>query len=521
MSSEPEVKGFSDKEIVNCPQPTIILRARGLSKSFPGVHAVENVSLEVYRGEINGLVGKNGAGKSTLVRLLMGLQRADGGTVEIGGRCYEAMTPDEALEAGIAYVPQQVSMIDSLTVAENILAGNLPAGKFGFINWKEVKQEAKRRLQKLSLEIDVRQRVDGLNITEQTMLAIAKALFSRAKLIILDEPTAALPKVDIQRMFSFIRSMKQQGVGFIYISHHLEEIFEICDRVSVLRDGQMVGNHRVAEINQTQLIQMMVGQSVSEFSRANNPISKEVVLSIENLVRRGHYEKINMSIRKGEVVGLTGLKGSGSEALAAGLFGLEYLGRGTVKLNGKAFIARTPRQALGQRLAYLPADRHRFGIVGLRSVKENITYSILKRLVRLFMIINDRRETELVSSFIKDLGIVTHSIEQKVGLLSGGNQQKVVFSKLVATKPSLLILHEPTQGIDVDAKTDIFRVIDDLSSQGVATLLISNEVRELSVICDRILVMCEGKITYQFIKGDAEAIPENILLAIEGSYEPG
>lgn len=492
-----------------------ILQMNNISKAFPGVQALRQVDLSILPGEIHGLVGKNGAGKTTLMAVLMGLQEPNGGLIKIDGAEYTSMTPKEALDAGIAYVPQHVAMMDSLTVAENILAGELPKNKIGLVDWKKVNQEAEERLEKLNLPLDVTKKVEGLSVAEQTMLAIAKALFGDAKLIILDEPTASLSRADINRLFDFVKSLKEKGASFIYISHHLEEVFEICDRVTVLRDGRVVGTENVVDINIPRLIVMMVGEDVEDYSREST-CTDEVVFLLKNLARRGYYEGINLDVRKGEILGLTGLQGCGTEQLGKGLFGLEYRGIGEVKIHGEEFTAKQPIDSFNQGLAYLPQDRYRFGLVGVRPVRENVTYPILDRLVRLINLVNRHEEKKIVDKYIEGLEIITPNQEQPVRLLSGGNQQKVVFAKLATTRPTVLILHEPTQGVDVRAKMDIFRIIDELAAQGVAVIIISTEIRELIGICDRILVMNNGRITEEFKKGEKKTTPENILDAIEG-----
>ena len=326
------------------------------------------------------------------------------------------------------------------------------------------------------------------------MLAIAKALFGNAKLIILDEPTAPLSRAEINRLFDFVKSLKDKGASFIYISHHLEEVFEICDRVTVLRDGRYIGTEKVSEIDIPRLIMMMVGEDVQDYSREST-CTDEVVFVLENLARRGYYEDINLELRKGEVIGISGLQGCGSEQLGKGLFGLEYRGIGKVKIHGEDFTAKQPNDSFNQGLAYLPQDRYRYGLVGVRPLRENVTYPILSRLVQLINLINRPEEKKIVGEFIEGLEIITPNQDQPVRLLSGGNQQKVVFAKLATTRPTVLILHEPTQGVDVRAKMDIFRIIDEMASQGVAAIIISTEVRELIGVCDRIIVMNNGRIT--------------------------
>lgn len=496
---------------------TSVLEMHAITKSFPGVQALTDVALTVAAGEIHGLIGKNGAGKSTLMAILMGIQQADTGTITIQGQSFTTLTPAAALAAGVAYVPQRINMMTALTVAENILAGDMPVNRLGFVQWRTVYREAAERLTKLGLDLDVYARVEGLSVAEQTMLAIAKALFSNARLIILDEPTAALPRPDIDRLFAFVRSLKAQGVAFIYISHHLEEVFELCDRVTVLRNGRRVETCPVEQLDIPGLIRLMVGEAVDEFTRSHTQAQVgKSVLRVNKLVRRGHYEDITFTLHAGEVIGLAGLEGCGASTLAKGLFGLQPRGTGDVQVNGQPFTAATPADAFDQGVAYLPQDRYQLGIVGARPVRENVTYAMLDRLSQRLGLINQREERRLVGEYIQRLGIVTPGQEQAVSLLSGGNQQKVVFAKLASTQPKVLILHEPTQGVDVQAKVDIYRIISELSSQGVGILIISSEVRELIGVCDSILVMYRGRITDKFVMGDARATPENILIAIEG-----
>ncbi len=501
--------------------PATVVSLRGVSKSFPGVNALSDVDLDVHQGEVHGLVGKNGAGKSTLVRVLMGLHEPDSGSLEINGHRFSRITANEALAAGVAYVPQHVSMMDSLSVAENILAGEMPVGGLGLVDWEQVYAQAADRLGKLGLDLDVRKNVEGISVAEQTMLAIAQALFRRAKLIILDEPTASLPRIDIDRLFILIRSLKSQGVAIVFISHHLEEVFEICDRVTVLRDGRQIGTWPLSELDLARLTKVIVGENIHEYVRAVRERASDMAMQISGLTLGGFYEDVSIDIAKGEIVSVCGLQGSGAEALGERLFGLERRGIGAVRVGGKEYTARNPKEAFAQGVALLPQDRYRFGIVGLRPIRENITYSILDQLTGFLSLLKSVKERQLVKDFIEKLGIVTPSQNQSVRLLSGGNQQKVVFAKLACTRPRVLILHDPTQGIDVRAKLDIYRVIDDLSAQGIAILIISTEVRELVGVCDRILVMYEGRITKEFKRGDADTTPSNILLAIEGGHNAG
>ncbi len=492
-----------------------LLEMRAISKSYPGVQALEAADFSVRRGEIHGLVGKNGAGKSTLMGVLMGIRAADSGTVAIDGETLRQASPQTMLDAGVSYLPQHINLLNTLTVAENILVGKLPKNRFGLVDWKAVNEDSQARLSRLGLKLDVRQAVEGLSVAERTMLAIAKALFAKARLIILDEPTAALTRVDIDLLFSFVRAQQEQGAAFIYISHHLEEVFEICDRVTVMRDGRIVGTREIDDIDVPALIHMMVGGGVQEYER-ESAARDEIVFEARNLSRRGAYEHVNLALRKGEVVGISGLQGSGVDELAQGLFGLERLGVGEVLVGGAPYRPDSPKAAFEAGVAYLPQDRHRYGLIQLRSVRENVTYSVLDRLVGRLGVLLRKDEQAITEEYIDKLGIVTPGPEQRALLLSGGNQQKVVFAKLAATQPAVLILHEPTQGVDVQAKVDIFNIINDLSAQGVATMIISSEVRELIGLCDRILVMVEGRVTHEFSRAADDMKPQDILLAIEG-----
>ena len=494
-----------------------VVEIDGISKQFPGVQALSDVHFQIEKGEIHGLVGKNGAGKSTLMSILMGLIHPNSGFIKIGDKKFENLNSQLAMEMGIAYVPQRIHTMSSLSIAENILAGDMPTDKLGFILWKEVYKDAKERLDRLNLDLDVYKNVEGLTVAEKTMLAISKALFSNAKLVILDEPTSALPRPEINRLFDFIKQMKSKGVSFIYISHHLEEVFEICDSVTVLKNGEVVITKKVDKLTPQELTTLLVGEDIKDYERTKKKNGKSnPMLELHGVTRRGHYEDIDLSILEGEVIGMVGLEGCGAASLGKGLFGLERLGIGEVVLDNRKFLGGSPKQAFRQGLAYLPQDRYLLGIVGIRTLKENITYSILDQLRNLLNVINEKRENKIVNSFIDKLGIVTPSPNQIIGFLSGGNQQKAIFAKLAATKPKVLILHEPTQGIDVQAKIDIYKIIDDLSQAGVSILIISNEILELIGVCDRIVVMFDGKIHKIFSTSDGNTTPEVILQELEG-----
>jgi ABC-type sugar transport system ATPase subunit len=495
---------------------TYVVEMRDIVKTFPGVRALDHVEFRLRAGEIHSLVGKNGAGKSTLMNILTGIYQPDHGQIWVGGERVDNMTTGLAKRAGIAYVHQHSQLIPALSVAENIFCGSLPIGGAGFVDWRGTYREAGERLARVGLEIDPKRRVEGLSVAEQQMIEIANAMFAEARVIILDEATAPLPKNEVEMLFSFVRRQRDRGVAFIYISHYLEEVFELCDTVTVLRDGQLVGDYQVSALDMPELIRLISGARLERFKRERLELDGNPVLEIKELTRPDAYHNVSLTLKAGEIVGLTGLEGCGKAMLARGLFGLEPLGEGQVLLGGESYAAEMPDQALDRGVAYLPRDRHRLGIVGIRSVGENITLPILGKLVNAIGLLKMRLERAHTERFVDALGIITPGLQQPVQFLSGGNQQKVVFAKLAGTEPKVLLLDEPTQGVDVQAKIEIMRIVDEMSRQGVAVAFISEEIRELLDVCDRILVMYDGQITSEFKVGDADATVENILHAVEG-----
>jgi ABC-type sugar transport system ATPase subunit len=496
-----------------------VVEMRDIVKRFPGVLALDRVDFAVLPGEIHALVGKNGAGKSTLMHILTGIYPADAGEIRIGGALVDGMTTARAREAGIALVAQHAKFVPALSIAENISSGALPTARGGFVDWQRLNRSAAERLGQFGLDIDVRRRMEAVSVAERQMIEIARALFANASVIVLDEPTAPLPKHEVQLLFEFVRRQRERGASFIYISHYLEEVFALTDRVTVLRNGQRIGVFATGQLTQPDLVRLISGANVETFRRPPRETVGRPVLSLRGLSRPGAYERITLTLHEGEVVGLTGLEGSGNGALARGLFALEALGEGEVTLDGQPFVARQPADALRQGVAYLPRDRHGLGIIGIQSVRDNITLPVLDRLRNALGFVSPRKTTALVTRFVRALGIKTPSLDQPVELLSGGNQQKVVVAKLVATEPRVLILDEPTQGVDVQAKVEILRIVDDLTKRGVAVAIVSDELSELIDMCDRIVVFYRGRIIREFHKGDPTLTPEQVLNAIEGGAE--
>jgi ribose transport system ATP-binding protein len=494
-----------------------IVEMKGIVKIFPGVKALNNVDFHLKPGEIRGLVGKNGAGKSTLINILSGIYPNNGGQILFDGKEIEEMTSTLARQLGISCVHQHSQLIAPLSIAENIFCGNMPVNRFGIIDWKKVNQLAKKNLKEMGLNIDVTRKVEGLSVAESQILEIAKAMFAKARVIILDEATAPLPKNEVEMLFNFVRSQCSTGVAFIYISHYLEEVFILCDTVTILRDGEKIGDYDVKELDQPELIRLISGAAVERFKHSGRILDGKMVLEVSGLSRAGKYTNLELTLKKGEIIGLTGLEGCGKDSFARGLFGLEPLGNGMVKVEGEKYKAKDPRDALDQGIAYLPRDRHGLGIIGLRPISENISLPIIRKLINNIRFINHRNETQLVNRMVKKLNIKASSNDQLVQFLSGGNQQKTVFAKLVSVKPKVLLLDEPTQGVDVQAKVEIMRIVDDLAKEGAAVIVISEEIHELLDMCDRILVMYQGKINKEFFTHDKGSTVEKILQAVEGS----
>ena len=469
-------------------------------------------------GELRGLVGKNGAGKSTLMNVLTGVFPPDAGEILVQGKSFARLTTTISRQLGIACVHQHSQLVPSLSIAENVFCGSLPVTRLGLVDWGAVRSQTAERLGSMGLDIDVRRKVEGLSVAERQIIEIAKALFAAARIIILDEATAPLPKNEVEMLFGFVRRQRERGAAFVYISHYLEEIFELCETVTVMKDGKNIGDYVVSDLSLAELIRLISGAEVERFRHEARTHEGEVLLEIRDLDRPGFYEGLSLSLKRGEIVGLTGLEGCGKDSLARGLFGMEPLGTGEVMLEDRRYQARSPRDALNQGVAYLPRDRHGHGIVGLRSVRENVTLPILSRLTNLLGLLSRRREQALVRDLIQKLNIVTPSMLQAVQFLSGGNQQKVVFAKLASVDPKVLLLDEPTQGVDVQAKTEILKIIDQLSQEkSVAVVVISEEIRELLDICDRILVMFKGRIIGEFPANDPRTTVESILHAVEGT----
>jgi ABC-type sugar transport system ATPase subunit len=480
-----------------------LLKLENISKSFPGVRALDQVRFDVQAGEVHALLGENGAGKSTLIKIVSGVYQPDSGTITVDGGSVRFTSPTDAQHAGIATIYQELLLFPELSVAENIFAGHPPRGRFNSIDWSAMRHRAAEILASLDIyDLDVSRTVGSLSVGNRQRVEIARALSQNARILIMDEPTAALTEADVAHLFRIVRLLRERGVGIIYISHRLEEIFQLADRVTVLRDGEYVATKAVADTDQNDLIGMMVGRTIDNLFPKLEANIGEPVLEARHLRRRPLTRDISLQLRAGEIVGLAGLVGAGRSELAQVIFGITPAESGEILLDGQPVVIRNPGQAKNLGIAYVPEDRGTQGLIRPMKLRENISLAVLKQMVRGWFI--DRgAETRLAADSIEQFNIRAHSSEQVVNKLSGGNQQKVVLSKWLASKPRVLIMDEPTRGIDVGAKAEIHRLMSQLAQQGLAILMISSELPEVMGMSDRILVMREGRIVAEFQRGAA------------------
>lgn len=494
-----------------------MLQASGITKSFPGVRALDGVSLTVRRGRLNALLGENGAGKSTLMNILAGVFPPDSGTVTLEGRPLSFRNPREAQVAGISIIFQELNLVPELSIAENIFIGREPT-RFGLVDYARMNADAAALLKELELDADPRMPISQLKVGAQQVVEIAKALSFKARVIIMDEPTSAITGLEIEMLFRQIRRLKQSGVGLIYITHKLDELTEIADDITVFRDGKLVGQREFREVTRSEMIRMMVGRELSDLFPKSPAQFGEVVLRVKNISlqhgeRTGDFavKDVSFEVRKGEVLGIFGLMGAGRTELLQTLFGLHSrTSSGEIEIEGRQVKIDSPHSAIGAGLALAPEDRKAEGVVLELSVAHNTTLSCLSRIER-FGLLQPKRERELVGNYVERLRVKTPSIEQRIVNLSGGNQQKVVLAKWLATKPKVLLLDEPTRGIDINAKKEIYALIDELTQSGLGVVMVSSELPEILGIADRIIVLCEGRKTAEFSR--AEATEEKIVNA--------
>ncbi len=487
--------------VSSIPSQTV-LRVQGVSKGFPGVQALSDVHLEVARGEVHALVGENGAGKSTLMKILYGVHQPDEGTIELNGQPVTIADPHHAQKLGISMVHQELQLVPALDVARNIYLGREPSRGAGIIDWPALYGDADGLLKQLGIHLNSHSRVRRLSVAQQQMVEIAHALSWKPSLLILDEPTSSLTKQEIDELFRILSDLRASGVAILYISHRLEELDQIADRATVFRDGHYIATVDAHTTPIPELIRMMVGRTLDQQFPKESVIPGDEVLRVEGLGRVGVFEDISFNVRRGEIVGMAGLVGAGRSEVARAIFGADPLDRGTVYVNGKAVDIRSPDDAIAAGIGLLPEDRKGQGLVLVRPVKVNATLTVLDRLSRLGVIDLGKRDS-LARKEVQDLRVRTPGINFRVGNLSGGNQQKVVLAKWLAANPKVIIFDEPTRGIDVGAKVEVYNLMNGLAREGVAILLISSELPEVLGMSDRILVMREGRLVADVLRDAA------------------
>lgn len=483
------------------PDRAPLLQLRQINKSFPGVQALVDVDLDVHAGEVHAVVGENGAGKSTLMKIVAGVYRPDSGVLRLSGQPIVNDSPRQARERGISMIHQELNLAPNLSVAENIFLGRAPT-RAGLIAWRRLEDEAAALVARLGIELDVRATVEDLSVARQQTVEIVKALSLDARVIIMDEPTSALTQRETEALFDIIGRLKSQGVAVVYISHRLDEIFRVADRVTVLRDGRLVGALPIGVATQSQVISMMVGRQLTTLFPKESLDIGPPVLEVRHLRRAGELDDISFVLRQREILGLAGLVGAGRTELVRVLFGADHLDSGEILIEGRPVHIRGPRAAIRLGLGFVTEDRKLQGLVLGMTVRENETLASLSRVSRLG-IIDLARERTVAAHLADQLGVRTPSVEQTVETLSGGNQQKVVIAKWLATNPRILILDEPTRGIDVGAKAEVHALMTRLAKQGVSILMISSEMPEILGMSDRILVMRQGRISGEFSREEA------------------
>jgi rhamnose transport system ATP-binding protein len=496
---------------------TPILEMVHISKSFGGTQALEDVSLQLYSGEIHALLGENGAGKSTLIKIMTGIQQQDAGDMRIDGQQVRVASSQDAQRLGVAAIYQEPMIFPDLSVAENIFIGHTNRGKV--VDRRRMEREAEAVLARLDVKLDVGEPARGLTLAEQQTVEIAKAISLDVRVLIMDEPTASLSAHEVRRLFRIVASLKRQGVAVLFISHRMEEVFEISDTITVLRDGRWISTLPRAEMTPALAIRQMVGREIKELFRRERREPGAVRLSVRGLSREGRFRNVSFELRAGEVLGFAGLVGAGRTDVGLALFGVAPSDEGVIELDGKAVTISSPRVAMDMGIAYSTEDRRQLGLILPLSITSNITLPSLPRFLSRSGLVKRQAERSTAEEFKERLRIRTPSVDAPTGSLSGGNQQKVVISKWLETNPQVLILDEPTRGIDVGAKVEVHQLIDELASRGMAIIMISSDMPEVLAMSDRVLVMREGRQMAIFDQRDATQ--ERVLAAAMGQSEEG
>ncbi|MFQ6097544.1 MAG: sugar ABC transporter ATP-binding protein [Armatimonadota bacterium] len=493
-----------------------VLSMLHITKQYPGVLAVDDVSFHLRRGEVHALVGENGAGKSTLMKILAGAVPRDAGEILIDGRAAEINSPQDAMAAGVSTIYQEFNLVPYLSVAENIYLGREPTVLAGFVDWRRMRHDAAKVLKRIGAEMSPRTLVKDLSVAEQQMTEIAKALSTDAKVIVMDEPSATLTEHELDALFRQIQRLKSQGVSVVYISHRLEEVFEVADRVTVLRDGRLIGTHDVADVDHGAIVRMMVGRELEYADEAPSTRDDEVLLSVRGLSRGTAVRDVSFDLYRGEIIGIAGLVGAGRTELARLIFGADRRDAGEIRLYGQPVPLATPREAIRRGIGFVTEDRKLQGLILGMALKENVTLANLDEVTSAGFI-RKRREDKVASDFVKRLDIRTPSVAQLTINLSGGNQQKVVLAKWLFTRSRVLIFDEPTRGIDVGSKAEIHNIMRQVAAEGAGVIMISSELPEILKMSDRILVMREGRLVGELAR--AEATQERIMLLATGGAD--
>jgi inositol transport system ATP-binding protein len=496
-----------------------LLRMTSIRKRFPGVQALDDASLEVLPGEIHALLGENGAGKSTLIKILAGAQQPDSGTIEFGGETVVMVSPHDAQRRGIATIYQEFTLAPNMTIAENVFIGREPGAGF-FVDWRKMASETEAITKRLGLEMQPMATVRNLSVAEQQMVEIARALSMKSRLIVMDEPTSALSLTEVDKLFRISRELKAHGLSIIFVTHRLEEVMQICDRYTVLRDGRLIGSGSISEITIDGIIRLMVGREVKAlFAHRQREVAGEIVLKVEGLNRRGNTQDQNATVladvgfevRRGEILGVAGLVGAGRTEMARTVFGADPFDSGRIIIDGHEVHIRSPKDAIRHGIGLVPEDRKQQALFLALAVRINLSMAAHKQILRWGMFIDETAERAMVEEYRKKLNIRMASQDQLIANLSGGNQQKVTLARWLALRPKVLIVDEPTRGIDVVAKVEVHNLLFEMAQSGIAVVAISSELPEVLAVSDRIVTMREGRVTGQIKREDAT---EEVLMSM-------
>ena len=495
-----------------------ILELKEISKFFPGIKALDNIDFKARKGEVHALIGENGAGKSTLVKVITGVHQPTSGKIILNDEKMHFETVQDAQAAGITAIHQEASMFPELSVAENIFMGHhiKRSGKVSPLNWKEMRKRTRELLDKLELDIAPEALIKNLSVAQRHMIEIAKALSIDAQVIIMDEPTSALSLHEVEELYKIIRQLKSENKAIIFISHKFEEIFEICDYFTVMRDGKYVGEGSIAESDVDKIVEMMVGRSLDKMYPKIETTIGEPALEVNALSRSGFFKNISFTLHKGEILGFFGLVGAGRSEVMRSIFGIDKFNSGTIKLWGKETRIKDAQTAMKHKIAYIPEDRQNQGAVLKMNIRQNITLALLDKMCK-FGVLQKKKEKRISERFSRKMEVKAAGLHVEVDTLSGGNQQKVVLAKWLATQPDILILDEPTKGVDVGTKAKVHEFVSELASQGLAVILVSSELPEILGMSDRVVVMHEGIKTAEFTREEANS--ENIIKAAVSTEE--